>query len=82
MLRTMRMIVRWNTPPGVQFWVVHDSDSESSEDEGSLPETTTTVDPPPTIAPAAVAPPLPMTVELTPSITPTLEKHLTHLKES
>lgn len=54
-LQAMRMIERRDTPHGVQFQMVHGSDSKSSDDEGSLPETTTSADHLPTIVLAIIA---------------------------
>lgn len=84
MLRVMPMIECEDTLHGVQYWVVYMTDSESSNDEECLPETTITAIPlipaPAPITAATAAPP-PSTVTLTSSIQPAIEECMTHLEK-
>lgn len=78
------MIEWWDTPHGVQYQVVHGSDSESSDDEESLPKTTAaafSLIPAPDLVIYPVAPPLSSIVTPTSSIPPPIEEGLTRLEE-
>lgn len=82
-LRAIWMIERRDTPHWVNYWVVHRSDFESSDNEEPLSETIATKVPPiPAITlVVAVATPSSLIAALTPSAPPALEERLASLKK-
>lgn len=81
-IQVMPIIKRWDTPHAMLYQVGHGSDSETSDNEESLPETTTTAIPSSSIALVSITVALdPPTATRTSSIPPAIEESLTHLQK-